>query len=114
MITSQLIACCPTMAEFVWGICRHDPAASSWERRTDCSSLRLRTGRRGAGIAYGHRLRASLTGIAYPAGIQSRGRPQHAVLPYGELERNRDAMAGFGQGMRPIEAMAKTFMEISA
>ena len=28
-------------------------------------------------------------------------------LPYGELERNRDAMARFGQGMRPIEALAK-------
>ena len=28
-------------------------------------------------------------------------------LPYGELERNREAMAKFGQGMRPIEALAK-------
>jgi type II restriction enzyme len=28
-------------------------------------------------------------------------------LPYGELERNRNAMARFGQGMRPIEALAK-------
>lgn len=28
-------------------------------------------------------------------------------LPYGELERHRDAMARFGQGMRPIEALAK-------
>ena len=28
-------------------------------------------------------------------------------LPYGELERNREAMARFGQGMRPIEALAK-------
>jgi type II restriction enzyme len=28
-------------------------------------------------------------------------------LPYGELERNREAMARFGQGMRPIEAVAK-------
>ena len=28
-------------------------------------------------------------------------------LPYGELERNRGAMARFGQGMRPIEAVAK-------
>lgn len=28
-------------------------------------------------------------------------------LPYGELERNREAIARFGQGMRPIEAMAK-------
>ena len=31
-------------------------------------------------------------------------------LPYGELERNRDAMARFGQGMRPIEALAKSLM----
>jgi type II restriction enzyme len=28
-------------------------------------------------------------------------------LPYGDLERHRDAMARFGQGMRPIEALAK-------
>jgi len=28
-------------------------------------------------------------------------------LPYGELERHRDAIARFGQGMRPIEALAK-------
>jgi len=28
-------------------------------------------------------------------------------LPYGELERHRDTMARFGQGMRPIEALAK-------
>lgn len=28
-------------------------------------------------------------------------------LPYGELERNREAMAKFGHGMRPIEALAK-------
>jgi type II restriction enzyme len=28
-------------------------------------------------------------------------------LPYGELERHRDAMVRFGQGMRPIEALAK-------
>ena len=28
-------------------------------------------------------------------------------LPYGELERNREAMAKFGQGMRPIEALAR-------
>ena len=31
-------------------------------------------------------------------------------LPYGELERNRNAMARFGQGMRPIEALAKSLM----
>ena len=31
-------------------------------------------------------------------------------LPYGELDRNRAAMARFGQGMRPIEALAKTLM----
>ena len=31
-------------------------------------------------------------------------------LPYGELERNRDAMARFGQGMRPIEALAKSLL----
>ena len=31
-------------------------------------------------------------------------------LPYGELERNRGAMARFGQGMRPIEAAAKSLM----
>ena len=28
-------------------------------------------------------------------------------LPYGELEHNREAMAKFGHGMRPIEALAK-------
>ena len=28
-------------------------------------------------------------------------------LPYGELERHREAMTRFGQGMRPIEALAK-------
>lgn len=28
-------------------------------------------------------------------------------LPYGELERHREAIARFGQGMRPIEALAK-------
>ena len=28
-------------------------------------------------------------------------------LPYSELERNRDAMARFGQGLRPIEAVAR-------
>lgn len=28
-------------------------------------------------------------------------------LPYGELERHRDAIARFGQGMRPIEALAR-------
>ena len=28
-------------------------------------------------------------------------------LPYGELERNREAIARFGQGMRPIEALAQ-------
>lgn len=29
-------------------------------------------------------------------------------LPYGELERHREAMAKFGQGMKPIEAIART------
>ena len=28
-------------------------------------------------------------------------------LPYGELERHRETMARFGQGMRPVEAVAK-------
>ncbi|MDZ4863782.1 MAG: type II restriction endonuclease [Gemmatimonadota bacterium] len=28
-------------------------------------------------------------------------------LPYGELERNRDTMARFGQGLKPIEAVAR-------
>lgn len=28
-------------------------------------------------------------------------------LPYGELERHREAMARFGQGLRPIEALAR-------
>ena len=28
-------------------------------------------------------------------------------LPYGELDRNREAVARFGQGIRPIEALAK-------
>ena len=28
-------------------------------------------------------------------------------LPYGELERHREAMSRFGQGMRPIEALAR-------
>ena len=32
---------------------------------------------------------------------------QVRFLPYGELERNRDAMARFGQGMRPIEGLAR-------
>ena len=32
---------------------------------------------------------------------------QVRFLPYGELERHRDAIARFGQGMRPIEALAK-------
>jgi type II restriction enzyme len=29
-------------------------------------------------------------------------------LPYGELERNRDAMARFGSGLKAIEAVART------
>lgn len=28
-------------------------------------------------------------------------------LPYGELERNREQMARFGSGLRPIEAIAR-------
>jgi type II restriction enzyme len=28
-------------------------------------------------------------------------------LPYGELERNRDAMARFGSGLKAIEAVAR-------
>ncbi|MCK6480186.1 MAG: type II restriction endonuclease [Planctomycetaceae bacterium] len=32
---------------------------------------------------------------------------QVRFLPYGELERNREAMARFGQGTRPIEAVAR-------
>ncbi len=32
---------------------------------------------------------------------------QVRFLAYGELERNRDAIAKFGQGMRPIEKLAK-------
>jgi len=28
-------------------------------------------------------------------------------LSYGDLERNREAMAKFGSGMRPIEALAR-------
>jgi type II restriction enzyme len=27
-------------------------------------------------------------------------------LPYGELEKNRESMARFGQGIKPIEAIA--------
>lgn len=33
---------------------------------------------------------------------------QMRYLPYGELERHREAMARFGQGLRPIEAIART------
>jgi type II restriction enzyme len=29
-------------------------------------------------------------------------------LPYGELSRHRDAMARFGQGMKAVEAVART------
>lgn len=29
-------------------------------------------------------------------------------LPYGELERNREAMARFGSGMKSVEAIART------
>ncbi len=29
-------------------------------------------------------------------------------LPYGELEKNRDSMGRFGQGMKPVEAIART------
>jgi type II restriction enzyme len=29
-------------------------------------------------------------------------------LPYGELERNREAMGRFGQGLKAVEAVAKT------
>jgi type II restriction enzyme len=28
-------------------------------------------------------------------------------LPYGELARNREAVARFGQGLKPIEALAR-------
>ena len=31
-------------------------------------------------------------------------------LPYGDLEKNKDAMARFGQGLKPIEAIAKEMM----
>jgi type II restriction enzyme len=29
-------------------------------------------------------------------------------LPYGELARNREAIARFGEGMKPIEALARS------
>lgn len=29
-------------------------------------------------------------------------------LPYGELARHRDAMARFGEGLKPIEAIARS------
>lgn len=29
-------------------------------------------------------------------------------LPYGELDRHREAMARFGTGMKPVEAVART------
>jgi type II restriction enzyme len=31
-------------------------------------------------------------------------------LPYGDLEKNKDAMARFGQGLKPIEAIAKEML----
>lgn len=31
-----------------------------------------------------------------------------ARVPYGDLERHRATMAKFGQGMKPIEAVART------
>ena len=31
-------------------------------------------------------------------------------LPYGELDRNRDAMARFGAGLKAIEAVARTLV----
>ena len=34
---------------------------------------------------------------------------QMRFLPYSELERNRLAMARFGRGLHPIEAVSRTF-----
>ncbi len=34
---------------------------------------------------------------------------QMRFLPYSELERNREAMARFGRGLHPVEAVARTF-----
>lgn len=31
-------------------------------------------------------------------------------LPYGELSRHREAMARFGQGLRPLDAVARTLV----
>ena len=31
-------------------------------------------------------------------------------LPYGELAKHREAIAKFGQGLRPIEAIARTLV----
>ena len=35
---------------------------------------------------------------------------QVRYLPYSELERHREAIARFGQGMKPIEALARTLV----
>jgi type II restriction enzyme len=35
---------------------------------------------------------------------------QVRYLPYGELERNREAMARFGSGLKAIEAVARTLV----
>jgi type II restriction enzyme len=31
-------------------------------------------------------------------------------LPYGELERHRESMARFGQGLKPLIAIARTLV----
>jgi len=43
-----------------------------------------------------------------PAFNQVRAR-QMRFLPYSELERNRDTMARFGTGVRPVEAASRSF-----
>ena len=50
-----------------------------------------------------HEVRAQL---ARPA-FRRIGERHLRYLPYGELDRNREAMARFGVGLRPIEALAR-------
>jgi type II restriction enzyme len=46
--------------------------------------------------------------LARPAILQAVSRLRVRYLPYGELEQNREAIARFGEGLKPIEALARS------